>query len=93
MSVTPAKDLQKSLAWRQGTLVFKGETLGEVIEEFSRYTHLSIVVPGKKLRSMKVGGVFKVGDTVALLDALENSFGIYAKYITDDIVYLVDEKD
>ena len=93
VSVTPAKDLQKSLAWREGTLVFKGETLGEVIEEFSRYTHLSIVVPGKKLRSMKVGGVFKVGDTVALLDALENSFGIYAKYITDDIVYLVDEKD
>ena len=51
------------------------------------------VVPGKKLRSMKVGGVFKVGDTVALLDALENSFGIYAKHITDDIIYLVDEKN
>ena len=50
-------------------------------------------MPGKKLRSMKVGGVFKVGDTVALLDALENSFGIYAKHITDDIIYLVDEKD
>ncbi|MFB1033829.1 MAG: FecR domain-containing protein, partial [Sinobacterium sp.] len=93
VTVAPAQDLQKSLAWREGTLVFKGETLGEVIEEFSRYTDLSIVVPGKRLRNMKVGGIFKVGDTVALLDALENSFGIYAKHITDDIIYLVDEKD
>ena len=93
VNVATSQDMQDKLSWRKGRLVFKGEPLGGVIEEFSRYTSTKIIIPGKKMRLMKVGGVFKVGDTVAMLDALQEGFGIHAKYVSDDIVYLVFEDD
>lgn len=88
VKVAPVNNVAEKIAWQQGKLVFKGEPLGGVIEEFSRYTAVKIIVPSKKLRELKVGGIFKVGDTVAMLDALESGFGIQANYIADDIIYL-----
>lgn len=88
VTVTQVDNVSEKISWQRGKLVFKGEPLEKVIEEFSRYTSLKIIVPSKKMRALKVGGIFKVGDTTAMLDALENGFGIQANYVTDDIVYL-----
>ena len=93
VAVEASDNIDEKLSWRQGKLVFKGEPLGGVIEEFSRYTSTRIIIPGKKMRTMKVGGIFKIGDTVAMLDALKDGFGIHAQYVSDDIIYLVFEED
>ena len=93
LNVAVIADMDDKLSWRQGKLVFKGEPLGEVINEFSRYTSVKIIVPSAKMQAMKIGGIFKTGDTVAMLDALKNGFGIHAQYVSDDIVYLVFEED
>lgn len=88
IDVARAADIDDKLSWHQGKLVFNGEPLATVIDEFNRYTAVKIIVPSKAMRNMKVGGIFKIGDTTAMLDALHSGFGIQAKYVAEDIVYL-----
>lgn len=70
------EDMARALAWRDGLLVFTGEPLSQVIDEVSRYTSVRIEIADARLRTLPVGGRFKLGDVDAMLDALESSFGI-----------------
>ncbi len=84
-----ASQLKKQLAWREGMLVFKAEPLEQVVAEISRYTPLKIIIPERSTREMMVGGLFKVGDTASLFEALEDSFDIHVKEVSDNVVYLI----
>jgi len=81
--------VEQKLSWREGLLVFDGEPLAMVVEEVSRYTSLKIIIPERKAREMKVGGVFKIGDTESMFEALREGFGIHNEYVSDDMVYLI----
>jgi transmembrane sensor len=70
-----AGELARRLSWATGVLEFDGEPLQKVIEEVSRYTPLRIVIGDPSLRELPVGGRFRVGETQALFDVLENGFG------------------
>ena len=91
--VTVAHEIERQLSWRRGMLAFDDEPLEKVIEEISRYTELKIVIPERKARELKVGGLFKIGDTKALFDALREGFGIHHKVVSDDVVYLVSNEN
>lgn len=80
--------LDSELAWLDGMLEFRNENLQDLVDEISRYTTLSIVVLDNKTRERKVGGLFKVGDTQAMLEALELSFGVQVDRIDSNTVYL-----
>lgn len=67
-------DLARRLSWATGVLEFDGEPLAKVIEEVSRYTPLRIEIGDPSLRELPVGGRFRVGETQALFDVLENGF-------------------
>jgi len=69
-------DLEHELAWRQGLLLFSGESLKDVIEEVNRYTKLDIQIIDSEIADISIGGQFKVGETEAMLKVLETSFGI-----------------
>ena len=69
-----AEELAQRLAWREGVLMFSGETLEEAVKEFARYTTLSIEIPDEAVRKMRVGGRVPVGDAEAMLDALQTNF-------------------
>lgn len=84
-----AEKIEEKLSWRQGILIFKGEPLESVVSEISRYTPLEIIIPEKRVRELKVGGLFKVGDTESLFEALREGFGIHATKTVDDQIYLV----
>lgn len=70
------QELVRRLSWIEGQLVFAGESLEEVVREVSRYTDLYIEVADPALKSMRIGGQFQVGETEALFDVLESSFGV-----------------
>jgi transmembrane sensor len=70
--------LNERMAWRNGMLVFDGETLGTAIEEFSRYTPERIILVDPALRELRIGGYFPAGDTQALIEALRDNFGLDA---------------
>ena len=86
-TVEPAR-LERELAWRDGMLVFDGDTLEHVIAEVSRYSSVEIVIADPSLRDLKVGGYFRAGDTQVLLNTLSTGFGIDVERVRPGLVYL-----
>jgi transmembrane sensor len=81
-------EVTRFLSWREGKLVFAGESLEEVIEEITRHTTVQIDVLDPKLKSMRIGGQFQVGETDTLFYVLESGFGISVNKLTDNHVQL-----
>ena len=57
-------------------LIFNGESLGEALQEVSRYTATRFELNDPELASLKVAGVFKTGDIKGLLDSLQANLGV-----------------
>jgi len=83
-----APEVTRKLAWRQGMLVFNGETLPNVVADVSRYTDVQIEIADPTLKDLKVGGYFKVGEIDPMLEALESSFGVRVERVDDKHVRL-----
>lgn len=69
-------DISAQLSWRQGNLVFRGETLAEAVVELSRYTPVKFELADPQLRDIRIGGRFKAGDVDGLLATLKENFNI-----------------
>lgn len=68
--------LKRNEAWRKGLLLFTGDSLEEVVTEISRYTPVSIEIENPELKSIRIGGQFRVGDVNGMFNALEANFGL-----------------
>lgn len=80
--------IARRLAWRQGMLVFDNEPLSFVVEEFNRYTTSEIRISDNDVADINIGGAFPLGETAALLDALEQGFGITVEQVGEDVYRL-----
>ena len=89
IQLSEVESIEDTLAWHRAMLVFKGEPLADVVVEVSRYTAMKIVIPERETRQLKVGGLFKVGDTQSMFEALYDGFGIKAEYVSDNVVMLI----
>ncbi len=69
-------DIEASLSWRQGNLVFRGETLEEALAEITRYTDVEFEIRDDSVRSVRIAGLFKAGDIKGLLATLRQNFHI-----------------
>ena len=81
--------IAEKLAWQHGILTFDQEPLENVVREMGRYVSVELVIPDKKLRQFRVGGIFKLGDTDAMFEALNQGFGIQSKRVSENVIYLV----
>jgi transmembrane sensor len=52
--------------------------LSQALAEFNRYTQTPIVIRDASLAQLRVTGIFRIGETDALLHALDTAFGIRA---------------
>ena len=89
----PPQALAQRLAWQSGVLMFSGETLENVVKELGRYTTMSIEIPDDTIRSMRVGGRFPVGETEAMLAALETNFNLRVIRVSHNRVVLAPPQD
>jgi transmembrane sensor len=85
--IGPEKMVRK-LGWRDGMLMFDGESLDEVVREVSRYTSVNIVIETPALREQRIGGYFKVGEVEDLLGTLESDFDIEVHRVDDNNIRL-----
>lgn len=78
VSVRPAETIAiaRAQSWRNGQLVFEGESLDFVVAEFNRYLDHKIVIADPSLSRIRLGGRFTTTDPADLLTALQASFGI-----------------
>jgi len=82
------KLMSQKLAWQHGMLVFDGDPLEKVVNEISRYTDTRIVISDPAIRSIRVGGYFRTGETEALLTVLQDNFSIQVDHSEENIIYL-----
>lgn len=84
--------ITRKMSWQHGTLVFKGETLEEVVREISRYTDTRLIISDPAIRNIRIGGYFKTGEVDALLTVLKDNFSIRARKVKSNLIYLTEDK-
>ena len=75
-------DAAAEFAWRQRQLVFRQQSLAEVVDELNRYWPGEVLVFGDALRQRKVSGVFEIDKPEAVLKALKHTLGLRAEQYT-----------
>lgn len=73
---TDSIDVEANPSWREGNLIFRGESLGEVTAEISRFTSVEFIFLDESLKTVKVAGLFKAGDVEGFLRSLQDNFNI-----------------
>jgi transmembrane sensor len=76
--------IARKLLWQQYMLAFDGDTLDQVIDEFSRYVNFRIEIADAETASIKVGGYFRSDDLAGLLTSLEDNFAISVEQTAPD---------
>jgi len=89
-SVVPVSThrLSSVLAWRDGAVVFDGETLSDAIAEIGRYTDERIIVNDPQIAALRVGGRYRTGDVQAFFDALQTAFPVLIRRGSNGVVFI-----
>ncbi len=87
-----ADDIEVKLSWRQGNLIFRGESLEDAVREVGRYTSVEFIFTDDDLKKTRVAGLFKAGDVEGLLATLRENFDIVSQRIDKDKVLLSAEQ-
>jgi transmembrane sensor len=74
----PAAETHKELAWQSGMLLFEGDPLSKVADEFNRYNRRKLMVVDVDLAPLKIGGYFKATNLDVFVRVLERDFGVQA---------------
>ena len=82
------EEVAVDLSWREGNLIFQGETLEEAIHEISRYTSVEFEILDDRIRAVRVAGLFKAGDINGLLLTLQENFQIPSQRVGTERVLL-----
>jgi transmembrane sensor len=85
------REMQRTLAWREGLLDFSRTPLKEVVAEVNRHTQLQIEIADPALGELKFDGMFRVGQVEQLLDALGDTFKVKVERIDANHVRLSNE--
>ncbi len=86
--VEAAADLKRIQAWRARRLEFSDTPLPEALEEFNRYSTAHVVIGAADLNTVRVSGVFRIGDTEGFLFSLREALGVQTLATQEDVVLL-----
>ncbi len=79
-------DIERILAWENPRLVFSGQSLAAVAEQFNRYNRSQLVIADPETARIAVGGSFRANHVNAFVRLLTSSFGIDAEQQGDRIL-------
>lgn len=68
-----AVDSRRELAWAEGRLVFRNDSIASVILEFNRYNRVQLTVTDPALAARPITGVFDAANPEAFLAFLQNA--------------------
>ncbi len=78
VAVAPV-EVERAVAWREGRIAFEGETLGQAVKDFQRYSDTRIVIDDPSIAGEEVTGLFEANDPVGFSQAVATSFGWHAE--------------
>lgn len=71
-------DIQDVMAWQSGRAAFRSETLNEAVAEMNRYSNQPIILADPAIASLRISGVFSVGDNARFARTLQNLLPVKA---------------
>ena len=72
-------ELNETTSWWRGEIVFDGEALAGVVDEYNRYLTRKLVIDDPAIAGLRLGGRFRTNDVDGFLQALNQSFGVEAR--------------
>lgn len=84
---TLAPAIERRLAWRSGQIKLAGETLGEAVLEFNRYSATPIVVRDPDVAGRRLYGVFRLDDPGGFARTAAVTLGV-AAWTQDDFIVI-----
>lgn len=81
-------DLERTISWRQGKILFEDTPLDEAVDEMNRYAPAPIVVDDPALRRLRVNGMFYTSQPENFLRALAQYFEVELRVGADGTTYL-----
>ena len=81
-------EIAVKLSWREGNLIFRGESLEEAVTEVERYTAVEFIFLDEDAKKVRVAGLFKAGDVEGLLAAFRDHFRITYEWQGEDRILL-----
>lgn len=79
------QQLQASLSWLQGKLIFDQISLAEAAQQFNRYSHKQLVIADPAAAQIRIGGSFDAGNVEAFARLLHVGFGLEVQQQGDEI--------
>ena len=70
------EEIERTLSWREGYLVFRDTPLAVAIAEFNRYRTQSIEIDDRSIDTILIGGRFRCTDSEGFLQLLRQGFPI-----------------
>jgi transmembrane sensor len=90
MPATPvplaAVEIERSLAWQNGRLVFESAPLSAIIAEFNRYHRRQLVIVEEDLARHRFGGTFVANDPDTFVELLRASYDVAVEQRDGQIV-------
>jgi transmembrane sensor len=79
-------DAASTLAWLQGKVTYRSETLGNVVADLNRYSRLPIVLEDKQLAQLRVTGRWSTTDLDVWLDSVAQALSLSVVRKQDEIL-------
>jgi transmembrane sensor len=83
-----AQQLSTELAWREGAIIFDGESLSDAIAEIERYTDARIIISDPQIGALRVGGRFRTGNVQEFFDALQTALPVSIRHAGAGVVFI-----
>ena len=79
-------DLPRITAWRHGRVEFDATPLADAAAEMNRYNKTRVVLADADVARLRVGGVFRAGDSDEFVRVVSTAFGLRADRRGGEIV-------
>jgi transmembrane sensor len=79
-------ELSRVTAWERGRVEFDATPLEDATTEMNRYTTTRVVVSDTEVAQLRIGGVFRAGDSEEFVKIVTAAFGLRAERNEGDIV-------
>lgn len=93
VSSLDAEEIDRKLAWRNGMLDFRDDTLADVIEEASRYTDTRITIEDPGIEALPVTVYIRAGDVDTLLELIASNEPVAVRRISSSAVQITASPD
>jgi transmembrane sensor len=78
IEVISAADIAARLDWREPRVAFTNAALSDAVAIMNKHSALRLVIADAALGAIPVNGVFRLGNSEAMVRLLENGFGVQA---------------